>query len=99
MDQADITFNNNVRTSEDTVEERTHTIIGDYWYTADLLDEYLSVSTSIHRQNARLALVTQLLTAAFDAHPTATVHDLYNDQNPSDDDDDQYRLADIEVRI
>ena len=79
MDQADITFNNNVRTSEDTVEERTHTIIGDYWYTADLLDEYLSVSTSIHRQNARLALVTQLLTAAFDAHPTATVHDLYND--------------------
>ena len=79
MDQADITFNNNVRTSEDTVVERTHTIIGDYWYTADLLDEYLSVSTSIHRQNARLALVTQLLTAAFDAHPTATIHDLYND--------------------
>ena len=79
MDQADITFNNNVRTSEETVEERTHTIIGDYWYTADLIDEYLSVSTSIHRHNARLALVTQLLTAAFDAHPTATVHDLYND--------------------
>ncbi|MGB0312367.1 MAG: hypothetical protein ACPGDD_00575, partial [Poseidonia sp.] len=79
MDQADITFNNNIRTSEETVEERTHTIIGDYWYTADLIDEYLSVSTSIHHHNARLALVTQLLTAAFDAHPTATVHDLYND--------------------
>ena len=79
MDQADITFNNNVRTSEETVEERTHTIIGDYWYTADLIDEFTSVSTSIHRHNARLALVTQLLTAAFDAHPTATIHDLYND--------------------
>ena len=26
-----------------------------------------------------MALVTQLLTAAFDAHPTATIHDLYND--------------------
>ena len=79
MDQADITFNNNVRTSEETVESRTHTIIGDYWYTADLIDEFTSVSTSIHRHNARLALVTQLLTAAFDAHPTATIHDLYND--------------------
>ncbi|MEC8398134.1 MAG: hypothetical protein VXZ34_00955, partial [Candidatus Thermoplasmatota archaeon] len=79
MDQADITFNNNVRTNEETVNGRTHTIIGDYWYTDDLLDEYLSVSTSIHRKNARLALATQLLTAAFDANPDATIHDLYND--------------------
>ena len=79
MDQADITFNNNVRTSEETVEGRTHTIFGDYWYTDDLLDEYLSVSTSIHRKNARLAMVTQLLTAAFDANPDHTIHDLYND--------------------
>ena len=61
MEQADITFNNNVRTSEETVEGRSHTIFGDYWYTDDLLDEYLSVSTSIHRKNARLALTTQLL--------------------------------------
>ena len=79
MDQADITFNNNVRTSEETVEGRTHTIFGDYWYTDDLLDEYLSVSTSIHRMNARLAMATQLLTAAFDANPDHTIHDLYND--------------------
>ena len=79
MDQADITFNNNVRTNEETVNGRTHTIIGDYWYTDDLLDEFLSVSTSIHRKNARLALATQLLTAAFDANPDATIHDLYND--------------------
>ena len=79
MDQANITFTNNIRTGEDTVVERTHSIIGDYWYTADLIDEYLSVSTSLHRMNARLAMCTQLLTEAFDAHPTATIHDLYND--------------------
>jgi asparagine N-glycosylation enzyme membrane subunit Stt3 len=79
MDQAEITFNNNVRTSDETVEGRSHTIIGDYWYTDDLLDEYLSVSTSIHRKNARLALSTQLLTAAFDANPDYIIHDLYND--------------------
>ncbi len=79
MDQANITFTNNIRTGEDTVEGRTHTIFGEYWYTADLLDEYSSVSTSIHRHNARLAMMTQLLTEAFDANPDATVHDLYND--------------------
>ncbi|DAC07840.1 MAG TPA: hypothetical protein D7H88_04585, partial [Candidatus Poseidoniales archaeon] len=79
MEQADITFNNNVRTSEETVEGRSHTIIGEYWYTDDLLDEYLSVSTSIHRKNARLALATQLLTSAMDAHPVYNIHDLYND--------------------
>lgn len=79
MDQADITFNNNVRTASETVEGRTHTIFGDYWYTDDLLDEYTSVSTSIHRKNARLAMAVQLLTEAFDAHPTASIHDLYND--------------------
>ena len=44
MDQADITFNNNVRTNEETVNGRTHTIIGDYWYTDDLLDEYLGLN-------------------------------------------------------
>ena len=79
MDQANITFNNNVRTSEETVVGRTHTIFGEYWYTDDLIDEYASVSTSIHRQNARLAMATQLLTAAFDANPDNTIHDLYND--------------------
>ena len=79
MDQANITFTNNIRTGADTVEGRTHSIFGDYWYTADLLDEYLSVSTNIHRMNARLALATQLLTEAFDANPDATIHDLYND--------------------
>ena len=79
MDQANITFTNNIRTGAETVEGRTHTIFGDYWYTADLLDEYLSVSTGIHRHNARLAMMTQLLTEAFDANPDHTIHDLYDD--------------------
>ena len=77
--EADKTFTNNIRTSEETVDGRTHTIFGEYWYTEDLLDEFQSVSTSIHRKNARLAMVTQLLTAAMDAHPTHTVHDIYYD--------------------
>ena len=42
--------------------EVTHYTFGDYWYTADLVEEYDSVSTSIHRQNAHIALVVQLLT-------------------------------------
>ena len=79
MNEADITFGNNVRTATETVEGRTHTIFGDYWYTEDLLEEFNSVSTSIHRKNARLAMAVQLLTEAFDAHPTATIHDLYYD--------------------
>jgi hypothetical protein len=79
MDQANITFTNNIRTGAETVEGRTHTIFGDYWYTADMVDEYLSVATHIHRTNARLAMVTQLLTEAFDADPDHSIHDLYND--------------------
>ena len=79
MDQANITFTNNIRTGEETVAGRTHTIFGEYWYTADMIDEFNSVATSIHRQNARLAMMTQLLNAAFEANPDATIHDLYND--------------------
>ena len=79
QDQAEITFTNNIRSGQDTVKGTTHYIIGDYWYTADLIDEFLSVSTNIHRLNARLALTVQLFDAVFEAHPTATVHDLYND--------------------
>jgi len=79
QDQANITFGNNIRTGEDTTAGQTHVIFGDYWYTKDLIDEYLSVSTHIHRTNARLAMTTQLLTDAFDANPDATIHDLYAD--------------------
>ena len=58
---ANLTFNNNVRSGQETNYETTHYIFGDYWYTNDLRDEFDSVSTHIHRANARLALTVQLL--------------------------------------
>ena len=61
-DAANSTFRNNADVSSSEVSEVTHYTFGDYWYTADLVDEYESVSTSIHRQNAHIALVVQLLT-------------------------------------
>ena len=91
MNDANATFVNNIRTGADTVEGPSYTIFGDYWYTADMVEEYESVSTSIHRKNARIAMVTQLLTKAFDVHPDATVHDLYNDLIELD----QYRVQDF----
>ena len=89
---ANATFQNNIRTGADTVEGASYTIFGDYWYTADLLEEFSSVSTNIHRTNARLAMVTQLLTKAFEANDDSTVHDLYNDLIQLD----QYEVQDFE---
>lgn len=61
--QANKSFNNNqaIRTTKDTTYSRTHSIIGDYWYTSDMLNEFDSVETGIHRTNAKLALSNQLL--------------------------------------
>lgn len=75
---ANLTFTQNIRSGEETVSGATHYIFGEYWYTSDLIEEYLSVSTSIHRKNARLATVTQLLTNAMEANEDATIHDMYN---------------------
>ena len=61
-DSANSTFRNNADVSSSESSEVTHYTFGDYWYTADLVEEYDSVSTSIHRQNAHIALVVQLLT-------------------------------------
>ena len=61
-DSANSTFRNNADVSASEVTEITHYTFGDYWYTADLIDEYTSVSTGIHRANANIALVVQLLT-------------------------------------
>ena len=69
-------FNNNIRAASDTELNTTHYIFGDYWYTSDMVEEYDSVSTGIHRKNARIALVTQLLTSALD---TEEIHALYTD--------------------
>ena len=72
---AESTFVNNVRSSGDTVEEVTHYIIGDYWYTADMIEEYESVSTSIHRKNAKLGLAVQLFTSVLDTNELVNMYD------------------------
>ena len=88
---ANASFQNNIRTGADTVTEASYTIFGDYWYTADLLEEYDSASTSIHRTNARIAMTTQLLSKAFEANTEATIHDLYYDLIELD----QYNVQDF----
>jgi len=74
--EANRTFANNIRTGQDTVLKTTHYIIGDYWYTEDLVSEFDSVSTNIHKKNARLALTVQLLSQSL---TSAGIIDLYDD--------------------
>ena len=76
QEDANRTFNNNVRLTSDTTFEVTHYVFGDYWYTADLAEEFNSVSTHIHRSNARLAMTVQLLVNGL---TEAQVMDLYTD--------------------
>ena len=65
----------------DTEDNTTHYIFGDYWYTSDLIEEYDSVSTGIHRKNAGIALVTQMLTSALDSEEMhSLVRDLSNNR-------------------
>tara|TARA_B100001093_G_scaffold519934_1_gene611529 strand:- start:10217 stop:19900 length:9684 start_codon:yes stop_codon:yes gene_type:complete len=85
--EADRTFTNNIRSGQDTTLDTTHYIIGDYWYTADLVDEYDSVATNIHRKNARLALTVQLFDNAltsdeiFDMYHELMQLEIYSVQN------------------
>ena len=74
-------FDTNVRSTADTEENTTHYIFGDYWYTKDLIDEYDSVSTPIHRKNAGIALITQMLTSSLNSEK---LHTLYNDLSNND---------------
>ena len=74
--EADRTFTNNIRSGNDNVDDVTHYIIGDYWYTADLVEEFDSVATTIHRRNAQLALTVQLLSSSLDENQ---IVDLYDD--------------------
>ena len=69
-------FNNNIRSFSETEENTTHYIVGEYWYTSDLIEEYDSVSTGIHRTNAGIALITQMLTSSLD---NEDLHSLYAD--------------------
>ena len=76
QEDANRTFNNNVRLTTDTQFEVTHYVFGAYWYTADLAEEFNSVSTHIHRSNARLAMTVQLLTNGLEE---AEMMNLYTD--------------------
>ena len=60
-ESANSTFRNNADVSAEEVSDVTHYTFGEYWYTADLVEEYGSVSTDIHRSNAHIALVVQFL--------------------------------------
>ena len=75
-ESANSTFRNNADVSSQEVTDVTHYTFGDYWYTSDLVEEYPSVSTHIHRSNAHIALVVQLLTNGLSDD---TVVDLYHD--------------------
>ena len=59
---ANSTFTNNGDVSEDVVNSVTHYTFGEYWYTSDLVEEYTSVSTGLHRANSHIAMTVQLLT-------------------------------------
>jgi uncharacterized repeat protein (TIGR01451 family) len=76
FDDANETFNSNVRSGQETQYKTTHYIFGDYWYTNDLRDEFDSVSTHIHRHNTRLAMTVQLLN---DVMTDSQVVDFYDD--------------------
>jgi len=56
--------------------EDSHYIIGDYWYTSDIYDDFNDVSTSLHRQNARYAIARDVLTHVFSLEELV---DLYHD--------------------
>ena len=75
-DEANQTFNNNVRSGQETNYDTTHYIFGDYFYTNDLRDEFDSVSTHIHRHNTRLAMTVQLLN---DIMSSSEIVELYDE--------------------
>ena len=75
-EEANQTFNNNVRSGQETNYDTTHYIFGDYFYTSDLRDEFDSVSTHIHRHNTRLAMTVQLLN---DIMTSSEIVDFYDD--------------------
>ena len=93
---AEQSFSNNIRSADDTVESASHTIFGEYWYTEDLIEDYLDVATSIHRKNSRIAMVTQLLTAALDAREDVTIHDMYHDIMDVGGEEGNYDVQDYE---
>ena len=62
---------------EDTGEsfDASHYVVGDYWYTSDIIEKFDDAGTSIHRQNSQIALATQVLTGSLDSEE---INDLYD---------------------
>ena len=76
FNDANMTFNSEVRSGQESTYDTTHYIFGEYWYTSDLKEEFSSVSTHIHRKNTRLAIAVQLLSDSLDSEG---ITDLYHD--------------------
>jgi asparagine N-glycosylation enzyme membrane subunit Stt3 len=74
-EQARVRFNQKTVNDDLTETETTYYIIGEYWYTTDLIEEFDNVASNLHRKNARLALTRQLLTDALD---TEELNSLYS---------------------
>ena len=75
FDDANLTFNSEVRSGQESTYDTTHYIFGEYWYTSDLKEEFSSVSTHIHRKNTRLALAVQLLSDSLDSDGITNLYD------------------------
>ena len=80
LQEALLQFNQSKERDDVVAEEFTHQIIGNYWYTNDIVDSFEDVSTSIHRQNARLALGRSFLSATLSMDELVELyHQLSND--------------------
>lgn len=78
-----------IRTADENEKGTSHYVIGDYWYTSDIVEEFESVSTNLHRKNARLSLTRNLLVSALSEQQLV---DLYADLM----DNDMYRVQNSE---
>ncbi|MDP6326259.1 MAG: STT3 domain-containing protein, partial [Candidatus Thalassarchaeaceae archaeon] len=73
-------FNQSKDRNDDVVVEFSHQVIGNYWYTSDIVNDFDDVSTSIHRQNARLALGRAFLSTTLSMDELVELyHQLTND--------------------
>ena len=77
-DDAKIDFDVNSRVKwgqEGFSDDATHYVIGGYWYTDDIVEDFLDVSTSLHRQNARLALARDLILNTMSLEDVVALYD------------------------
>ena len=80
LSDAMASLNSSKHRNDEVTEEITHYVIGDYWYTKDLVDDFADATTSLHRQNARLALGRTFLSSALTLSELVTLnHELSNE--------------------